>query len=213
MPAHCRRQPAGGPAGSARMSPRRAGTAASVAPSPSRSGNGRAGPRLGPERAIPRCVRSFQITAGSCSVDQPQPTPTMRARQNIKRKRPVHERRPAPGARTTLHCRALRASGLRRRQSRGLGCHAPVRDHAREPAGTRGQQTMAKAGSSPAAASSPPAAPTTPRATSSPPDGANRNAAPTGANLNAGRTVTRSARHGPSIAHGGVPGYRGRRHE
>ena len=31
-------------------------------------GTGRTGPGLGPERAIPRCARSFRITAGSCSV-------------------------------------------------------------------------------------------------------------------------------------------------
>ena len=31
-------------------------------------GTGGAGPGLGPERAIPRCARSFRITTGSCSV-------------------------------------------------------------------------------------------------------------------------------------------------
>jgi hypothetical protein len=73
MPAHRRGQPARGPAGSALMTPRRAGTTAAAAPSQSRQGaaapdSGGAGPGLGPERAIPRCARSFRMTAGSCSV-------------------------------------------------------------------------------------------------------------------------------------------------
>jgi hypothetical protein len=42
--------------------------------------------------------------------DQPQSAPAMRARQHIKRERPVHQRRPAPGARTGLRLRALRCA-------------------------------------------------------------------------------------------------------
>jgi hypothetical protein len=82
------------------------------------------------------------MTTGSCSVAiSRSPTPTMRARQNINRERPVHEGRPAPGARTALRLYALSTCGQRRR--RGLRRHAPVRDHALAPAGARGQQAMA----------------------------------------------------------------------
>jgi hypothetical protein len=69
-----RRQSAGGPADSARMPPRGAGTTASAAP-PSRSDqdatapdSGGAGPGLCPEWQRARCARIFRMTAGSCSV-------------------------------------------------------------------------------------------------------------------------------------------------
>ncbi len=71
MPAHRRRQPVcgwAGRAGSARITPRRAGTTASSRPRRADQGAGGAGPGLGPERAIPRCARSFRMTTGSCSV-------------------------------------------------------------------------------------------------------------------------------------------------
>jgi len=72
-----RRQSTGGPADSARMPPRGAGTTASAAP-PSRSDqdatapdSGGAGPGLCPEWQRARCARIFRMTAGSCSVGFP----------------------------------------------------------------------------------------------------------------------------------------------
>ena len=78
--------------------------------------------------------RQFIALAGGAAVwpwlARAQPTPAMPARQNINRERPVHQRCPAPGARTALRrC----TYGQRRRRGRGLARHAPVRDHAREP--------------------------------------------------------------------------------
>jgi len=71
---HRRRQSAGGPAESARMTPRGAGTTASAAP-PSRSDQDApapdsrgAGPGLCPEWERARCARIFRMTAGSWTV-------------------------------------------------------------------------------------------------------------------------------------------------
>jgi hypothetical protein len=86
------------------MTPRGAGTTASAAPRIDQDAmppdSGGAGPGLGPERAIPRCARSFRITAGSCSVA-------------ISRSRP-----PQCGhARTSIaNARCMRAAQLQARQ-------------------------------------------------------------------------------------------------
>ena len=105
---HRRRQPAGGPAGSAPRAPRCAGTTASAAP-PTRSDQGvaapdlrGAGPGLGPEGPSPTCVRIFRMTAGSWSVA-------------IRRSRP-----PQRGhARTSMaNARSMRAAQV---QARGVG--------------------------------------------------------------------------------------------
>ena len=82
------------------------------------------------------------LLAPAVRADQAPPAPAIGTRQNINRERPVHEGRPAPGARTALRLYALSTCG-QRRQGRGPRRHAPVRDHALAPAGARGQQTMA----------------------------------------------------------------------
>jgi hypothetical protein len=151
------------------MTPRRAGTTAAAASRIDQDvaavDSGGAGPGLGPDGPIRRCARRFTMTAGSCSVaiSRSRP-PAMRARQNVDRERPVHERRPAPGARTALRLCALRACDQRRRHGRELGHHASVRDHARANGPARPTDHGRSAGLSPAAASSPRAAPATPAA-------------------------------------------------
>jgi hypothetical protein len=93
------------------MTPHRAGTTASIAPridqgavAPSSGG---AGSGLGPGGESE--VREELPDDGGIVQcrDQPQPAPAVEACQNTNRERPVHERRPAPGARTALRLFAL----------------------------------------------------------------------------------------------------------
>jgi len=135
MSAHHRRQPAcgwAGRAGSARITPRRAGTTASIAPSQSRSGCGRRGAGTRPWADRPHVREEFPNDGGIVQRgDQPQPTPTMRARKNINRERPVHERRPAPGARTALCLSASLGPGA------GWKVNAPPSASVNTPSSTR----------------------------------------------------------------------------
>ena len=63
MPAHCRRQPARGPAGSAAdVTSLRRHDGVHRRPAELDQGTGGAGPGLGPDGAIPRCARSFAAT-------------------------------------------------------------------------------------------------------------------------------------------------------
>jgi hypothetical protein len=146
--AHRRRQAANEPPGSAEIMPRGRGTTAAAASRIDQDAaaldSGGAGPGLGPERTIPEVREELPDDSGIVQRgDQPQPAPTLRARQNIKRERPLHQPGPAPGARTALRRCALRACDQRRSHGRGLGHHASVCDHARARTGPRSQQTMA----------------------------------------------------------------------
>src|SRR3972149_2772829 len=96
---HRRRQPAG----STLMAPRGAGTTASAAPSRSRSGRGGAGRRGGGGGGPPRGGGGPRPWGGEPHVredlpddggivqrgDQPEPAPTVPARQNVNGERPV----------------------------------------------------------------------------------------------------------------------------
>ena len=116
------------------------GTTASAAPSRIRSGRG--GPRLGrggtgapPLRADPHIADShvredFPDDRGIVQrADQAQPAPRIRTRQDINRKGPMHQARPAPSARTALHPCARQTSGERRRRGCRLGRQTAVHDH------------------------------------------------------------------------------------
>ena len=119
------------------------------APEPIRSGRGGAGLGWGGAGTLPRvgegAVRKdLPNDRGIVQRgDQAQPAPTMATGQDIHRERPVHEGRPAPGARTALHPGTVRICGERRRQGRGLGRHASVSDNSLAPAGARSQDAMA----------------------------------------------------------------------
>src|SRR5215471_17383925 len=56
--------------------------------------------------------------------DQPQPTPTIRARENVNPERPVHEGGPTPGARTALRLYTL-GPRSQQRQAAGSGATRP----------------------------------------------------------------------------------------
>ncbi len=120
---HRRRQPAGGPAGSAPRAPRCAGTTASAA-RPSRSDqdaaapdSGGAGPGLCPEWPSARCARIFRMTAGSCRVA-------------IRRRRPpqwAHANTSIPNA--PVH------QGTAQLQARGLAVFTPEHSDGADPRG------------------------------------------------------------------------------
>ena len=90
-----------------------------------RGGNG-ARPRLGVAKVREDLPDDGGIVQGG---DQPQAAPAVRARQDVNGKRPVHQIRPASGARRALLPRAVRPCGLGRRRGRGLGPYASVGDH------------------------------------------------------------------------------------
>jgi hypothetical protein len=60
------------------------------------------------------------MTAGSCTFHQPQPAPTLRAREDVNGKRPVHQSCPSRGPRRTLLPRPVRTCGRRWRGCRGI---------------------------------------------------------------------------------------------
>ena len=140
---HRRRQPDGGPGRSALMAPR----GGRRTPKPirawrRRAGWGGAGARPGGSQPQ---VREDRPDDGGIVQrgDEAQPAPTVRTRQHINAKRPVHEGRPRPGAPGGLPLCAVRTWGQRRRRGLGLQRHAPVQDHSLAPTGTRDQHAMA----------------------------------------------------------------------
>ncbi len=75
--------------------------------------------------------------------DQPQPAPTVRAREDVYGNRPVHQSRPGPPARRVFLPHAVRTCGGRCRGGRGIGRDPAVGYHSRTPPGARGQQALA----------------------------------------------------------------------
>ena len=88
------------------MAPHGAGTTASAAPRVAqikarrhrnRVGRGRESARVGDLQVREDLLEDRRIVQ---RADQAQPAPTVRTRQDVNGKRPVHEDRPAPGTRT-----------------------------------------------------------------------------------------------------------------